>query len=116
MTHPKRRRDRNHRAKPIIDIARVRRPAPLQMLEQRELTNFEPEYQFVVRQYAIGKGRSASVLWRGEVDTIFGFEREADRSNGSGRSRKAGCLLRSERLFSSLKFRLCSDQNVGANE
>jgi hypothetical protein len=33
----------------------------------------------VVRQYAIGKGHSVSVLWRGgEVDTIFGFEKEAD--------------------------------------
>jgi hypothetical protein len=36
-------------------------------------------YQFVVRRYAIGKGHSVSVLWRGgEVDTIFGFEKEAD--------------------------------------
>jgi IS1 family transposase len=49
------------------------------MLEQWELSNFKPEYQFVVRQYAIGKGHSVSVLWRGgEVDTIFGFEKEAD--------------------------------------
>lgn len=49
------------------------------MLEQWEQANFKPEYQFVVRQYAIGKGHSASVLWRGgEVDTIFGFEKEAD--------------------------------------
>ena len=49
------------------------------MLEQWELANFKPEYQFVVRQYAIGKGHSVSVLWRGgEVDTIFGFEKEAD--------------------------------------
>jgi hypothetical protein len=32
-----------------------------------------------VRQYAIGKGHSVSVMWRGgEVDTIFGFEKEAD--------------------------------------
>jgi hypothetical protein len=39
----------------------------------------KPEYQFVVRQYDIGKGHSVSVMWRGgEVDTIFGFEREAD--------------------------------------
>ena len=31
------------------------------------------------RQYAIGKGHSVSVLWRGgEVDTIFGFEKETD--------------------------------------
>jgi hypothetical protein len=41
--------------------------------------NFKPEYSFVVRQYAIGKGHSISVLWRGgEVDTIFGFEKKAD--------------------------------------
>jgi IS1 family transposase len=49
------------------------------MLEQWELANFKPEYQFVVRQYAIGKGHSVSVMWRGgEIDTIFGFEKEAD--------------------------------------
>src|SRR6266436_2824666 len=49
------------------------------MLEQWELANFKPEYQFVVRQYAIGKGHSVSVLWLGgEVDTIFGLEKEAD--------------------------------------
>ncbi len=49
------------------------------MLEQWELANFKPEYQFVVRQYAIGKGHSVSVLWRGgEVDSIFGFDKEAD--------------------------------------
>jgi IS1 family transposase len=49
------------------------------MLEQWELANFKPEYNFVVRQYAIGKGHSVSVLWRGgEVDTIYGFEKEAD--------------------------------------
>ena len=47
------------------------------MLEQRELANYKPEYQFVVRQYAIGKGHSVSVLWRGgEVDTVFGFDSE----------------------------------------
>ena len=51
----------------------------VEMLEQRELANFKPEYQFVVRQYMIGKGHSVSVMWRGgEVDTIFGFEKEAD--------------------------------------
>jgi hypothetical protein len=44
-----------------------------------ELANFKPEYQFVVRQYAIGKGHSVRLMWRGgEVDTIFGFEKEAD--------------------------------------
>jgi hypothetical protein len=33
----------------------------------------------VIRQYTVGKGHSVSVLWRGgEVDTIFGFEKEAD--------------------------------------
>lgn len=49
------------------------------MLEQWELANFKPEYQFVVRQYAIGKGHSVSVLWRGgEVDSIFGFASEHD--------------------------------------
>jgi IS1 family transposase len=49
------------------------------MLERWELANYKPEYNFVVRQYAIGKGHSVSVLWRGgEVDTIFGFEKEAD--------------------------------------
>lgn len=51
----------------------------VEMLEQWELANFKPEYQFVVRQYAIGKGHSVCVLWRGgEVDTIFGFEKETD--------------------------------------
>ena len=52
------------------------RQAPL---EQWELANFKPEYQFIVRQYAIGKGHSVSVMWRsGEVDTIFGFAKEGD--------------------------------------
>jgi hypothetical protein len=32
------------------------------MLEQWELANFKPEYQFVVRQYAIGKGHSITVM------------------------------------------------------
>ena len=49
------------------------------MLEQWELANYKPEYNFVVRKYDIGKGYSVSVLWRGgEVDTIYGFEREHD--------------------------------------
>ena len=49
------------------------------VLEQWELANQTPEYNFVVRQYRIGKGYSVSVLWRGgEVDTIFGFEKEDD--------------------------------------
>jgi hypothetical protein len=55
------------------------------MLEQWELANRAPDYNFVVRQYAIGKGHSVSVLWRGgEVDTIFGFEKEADAAMDSG--------------------------------
>lgn len=49
------------------------------MLEQWELANFKPEYQFIVREYRIGKGHSVSIMWRGgEVDTIFGFEKEDD--------------------------------------
>ena len=33
----------------------------------------------MVGRYAIGKGHSVSAMWRGgEVDTIFGFEKEAD--------------------------------------
>jgi hypothetical protein len=63
------------------------------MLEQGELASFKPEYNFVVRQYAIGKGHSVSVLWRGgEVDTIFGFEKEADALQWiKGKNRRAGC-------------------------
>jgi hypothetical protein len=53
----------------VIDI--------VEMLEQWELANAGPEYQFIVRQYMIGKGHSVSVMWRGgEVDTIYGFESE----------------------------------------
>jgi IS1 family transposase len=49
------------------------------LVEQWELANYKPEYQFVVRQYMIGKGHSVSVLWRGgEVDSIFGFASEHD--------------------------------------
>jgi IS1 family transposase len=49
------------------------------LVEQWELANQRPEYNFVVRKYDIGKGYSVSVLWRGgEVDTIFGFETEHD--------------------------------------
>jgi IS1 family transposase len=51
----------------------------VEVLEQWELANYKPEYNFVVRQYMIGKGHSVSVLWRGgEVDTIFGFNTEHD--------------------------------------
>ncbi len=47
------------------------------MLEQWELANRHPEYNFVVRKYDIGKGYSVSVLWHGsEMDTIWGFETE----------------------------------------
>ena len=49
------------------------------MLEQWELANQSPEYNFVVRKYDIGKGYSVSVIWRGgEIDTIYGFETEHD--------------------------------------
>jgi IS1 family transposase len=49
------------------------------MLEQWEWANRQPEYNFVVRKYDIGKGYSVSVLWRGgEIDTIYGFETESD--------------------------------------
>jgi hypothetical protein len=65
------------------------------MLEQWEQANFKPEYQFVVRQYAIGKGHSVSVLWRGgEVDTIFGFETEQWPLIGSGRNRNLGLYIK----------------------
>jgi IS1 family transposase len=47
------------------------------MLEQWEWANRQPEYNFVVRKYDIGKGYSVSVLWRGgEIDTVYGFETE----------------------------------------
>jgi IS1 family transposase len=47
------------------------------LVEQWELANYKPEYQFIVRQYAIGKGHSVSVMWRGgEVDSVFGFDSE----------------------------------------
>jgi hypothetical protein len=62
------------------------------MLEQWELASFKPEYQFVVPQYAIGKGHSVSVLWRGgEVDAIFGFEKEADALQCIKESLRRGC-------------------------
>lgn len=60
------------------------------MLEQWDLANQRPVYNFVVRKYDIGKGYSVSVLWRGgEVDTIYGFETE--RWSGLRRNRKRGC-------------------------
>ncbi|MBR1148367.1 helix-turn-helix domain-containing protein [Bradyrhizobium sp. AUGA SZCCT0431] len=67
------------------------------MLEQWELSNFKPEYQFVVRQYAIGKGHSVSVLWRGgQVDSIFGFEKEADALEWI-REKSRGWILANQR-------------------
>jgi hypothetical protein len=49
----------------------------VEVVEQWELANKQPEYSFVVRKYDIGKGYSVSVLWRcGEVDTIYGFDTE----------------------------------------
>lgn len=47
------------------------------ILEQWEVSNCKPEYNFVVRKHEIGKGYSVSGLWRGgAVDTIYGFETE----------------------------------------
>jgi hypothetical protein len=87
---PKRPRDPNQLGKAIIDIATGQKPdrdpTPEElwemndlvvMLEQWEWANRQPEYNFVVRKYDIGKGYSVSVLWRGgEIDTIYGFETE----------------------------------------
>jgi IS1 family transposase len=68
------------------------------MLEQWELANFKPEYQFVVRQYAIGKGHSVSVLWRGgEVDSVFGFESEHDALQWI-REKSQGWILEQRKL------------------
>src|SRR5437867_11315314 len=62
----------NQLAKSIIDIATGQKPERdpssavsdiVEMLEQWELANYKPEYQFVVRQYMIGKGHSVIVLW-----------------------------------------------------
>ena len=62
----------------------------VEMLEQWESAN-KPEYQFVVRQYAIGKGHSVSVMFRGgEVDTVYGFESENDALQWIKRSREGG--------------------------
>ena len=41
------------------------------LLEQWELANFKPQYNFVVRQYAIGKGHSVSLMWRGGKSMRF---------------------------------------------
>jgi hypothetical protein len=46
------------------------------MLEQWELANFKPEYNFVVRQYAIGKGvRLASCGAAGKSIRFLGLKR-----------------------------------------
>jgi hypothetical protein len=59
----------------------------VEMLEQWELANFKPQHNFVVGQYAIGKGHSVSVMWRGgEVD----LRKRPMRCNGSRRSRRLG--------------------------
>jgi hypothetical protein len=48
-------------------------------LEIWQLVDFKPEYQFLLRRYATRKRRSVSLLWHaGEVETVFGFEQEAD--------------------------------------
>jgi hypothetical protein len=49
------------------------------MPEQWELSNFKPEYQFVVRQYAIGKGHSVSVVWRGGKSRRFSVLKNGGR-------------------------------------
>ena len=47
------------------------------VIEQWEAANAGPEYQFIIRPYAIGKGWSISVMWRNnEFDTVFGFDSE----------------------------------------
>jgi hypothetical protein len=88
----------------------------VEMLEQWELANLKPEYNFVVRQYMIGKGHSISVRGRGG-EVIRSRIQLSDKTsrlhprhvvpkpaqaydsdlkpntmrwNGSGRSRKAG--------------------------
>jgi hypothetical protein len=51
----------------------------VEVLEQWELANKQPEYNFVIRKYDIGKGYAVSALWRGgEIDTIWGFDTEYD--------------------------------------
>ena len=70
----------------------------VEMLEQWESANFKPEYQFVVGQYMIGKGHSVSVMWRGgEVDTIYGFERE-DEALQWIKEKSQGWLIENNRV------------------
>jgi IS1 family transposase len=67
------------------------------LVEQWELANYTPEYNFAVRKYDIGKGYSVSVLWRGgEIDTIYGFETEHD-ALGWIREKSQGWLLENSR-------------------
>jgi hypothetical protein len=61
------------------------------VLEQWELSNFKPEYQFVVRQYAIGKGHSVSVMCAaGKSIRSSGLKRRTMPCNGSRKSRRRG--------------------------
>ncbi len=72
------------------------------MLEQWELANFKPEYQFVCPTVCDRQGALCQRLWRGgEVDTIFGFEKEAMRWSGSKRSRRGGCSKTGDHHWSS---------------
>jgi transposase-like protein len=49
------------------------------IVEDWEVGNRRPEYNFTVRKCDIGKGYSIGVLWRGgKLDTIYGFETEFD--------------------------------------
>jgi hypothetical protein len=61
------------------------------MQEQWEIANYKPEYNFVVRQYAIGKGHSVSVL--GAVAKSIRFSdlrKKPTHCNGLERSRRRG--------------------------
>jgi hypothetical protein len=62
----------------------------VEMLEQWELANFKSEYQFVVRQYAIGKGHSVSVMWRKSI-RFLDLKKSLMQLIGSRRNRKHGC-------------------------
>src|ERR1700682_2470319 len=61
------------------------------------LRNVLSEYQFVIRQCAIGKGHSVSVFWcGGEVETSFRFEKYADALRWIKEKSQAWLLVRSE--------------------
>jgi hypothetical protein len=63
----------------------------VEMLEQWELANFKPEYQFVVRQYAIGKGIPlASCGVAARWIRFLDLRRRRMRWNGLSRSRRGG--------------------------